>query len=75
MLYRKFKKQIVPDKNDACQMLTKLYLEKENNPIWIVKSWVDPEERRLNSLFWMSSDQIIAYERYHESWLRLLAET
>ncbi|PKY35566.1 hypothetical protein RhiirB3_456529 [Rhizophagus irregularis] len=27
------KKDLMPDKNDACQMLTKLYLEKENNPI------------------------------------------
>ncbi|GBB95305.1 hypothetical protein RclHR1_25090002 [Rhizophagus clarus] len=63
---QKFKKQMIPNKNDACQVLTKLYLKKENNPMWIVKPQVNPEERRLNSLFWMAPDQIIAYERYHD---------
>ncbi|CAB4384793.1 unnamed protein product [Rhizophagus irregularis] len=61
---QKFKKQIVPDKNDTCQMLTELYLEKKNNLMWI--RWFDSKERKLNSLFWMFPDQIIAYKRYHD---------
>ncbi len=32
----------------------------------IVKSHFDSKERRLNSLFWMSPDQINAYERYKD---------
>jgi hypothetical protein len=63
---QKFKKQMKPNRNDACQMLNELYLKKENNPMWVVKPRFDPEERRLNSLFWMAPDQIIAYERYHD---------
>jgi len=30
------------------------------------KSRFDPKERRLNLLFWMSPDQISAYEKYHD---------
>jgi len=47
-------------------MLTDLYSKKDDDPRWIVKSRFDSEERRLNSLFWMSSNQINAYERYHD---------
>ena len=34
---QRFKKQVKPDKNDACNMLTMLYLKKDNNPRWIIK--------------------------------------
>ena len=47
-------------------MLTNLYLKKDDNPRWIIKPHFDSEERRLNSLFWMSPNQINAYERYHD---------
>ena len=63
---QQFKKQVKPSKNDACQMLTELYLKKDDDPRWIVKPRFDIGERRLNSLFWMSPDQINAYERYHD---------
>ena len=62
---QQFKKQVKPNKNDACQMLTELYSKKEDDPRWIIKPRFD-EERRLNSLFWMSPDQINAYERYQD---------
>src|ERR1700722_5487450 len=63
---QRFKKQAKPSKNDACQMLTELYLKKEDDPRWIVKPRFDFEERRLNSLFWMSPNQIDAYGKYHD---------
>ena len=63
---QKFKKEMRPSKNDACQVLSNLYLKKEEDPQWIVKPRFDPEERRLNSLFWMSPGQIQAYEKYHD---------
>ncbi|PKY42847.1 hypothetical protein RhiirA4_507429 [Rhizophagus irregularis] len=63
---QRFKKKVKPDKNDACQMLTELYLKKEEDPRWIIKPRFDYEERRLNSLFWMSPDQIDAYEKYQD---------
>ncbi|CAB4473070.1 unnamed protein product [Rhizophagus irregularis] len=47
-------------------MLNKLYLKKENNLVWIVKLHFDYKKRHFNSLFWIASDQIIAYERYHD---------
>ena len=53
---QRFKKQVKPDKNDACNMLTTLYLKKDNDPRWIIKPRFEPDERRLNSLFWMSPD-------------------
>ena len=46
-------------------MLTELYLKKDDDLMWIVKPRFDPKERRLNSLFWMLSDQINAYRKYH----------
>ncbi|EXX56200.1 hypothetical protein RirG_218330 [Rhizophagus irregularis DAOM 197198w] len=63
---QQFKKQVKPIKNDACQILTELYLKKDDDPRWIIKSRFDHRERRLNSLFWMSPDQVNAYERYHD---------
>ncbi|CAB4405904.1 unnamed protein product [Rhizophagus irregularis] len=63
---QQFKKQAKPIKNDACQMLTELYLKKDDDPRWIIKPRFDYGERRLNSLFWMSPNQINAYERYHD---------
>ena len=39
--------------------------KKDDDPRWIIKPRFD-EERRLNSLFWMFSDQVNAYERYHD---------
>ncbi len=47
-------------------MLTDLYSKKDDDPRWIVKSRFDSEERRLNSLFWISPDQINAYGRYKD---------
>ncbi|GET52980.1 hypothetical protein GLOIN_2v1789397 [Rhizophagus irregularis DAOM 181602=DAOM 197198] len=38
--------------------LTELYLKKDDDPRWIIKPRFDHGERRLNSLFWMSPDQI-----------------
>ncbi|CAB4479697.1 unnamed protein product [Rhizophagus irregularis] len=63
---QKFKLQMTPPRNDACQVLNDLYLEKEKNPLWLVKPRFDTDERRLNSLFWMSPEQIRFYERYHD---------
>src|ERR1043165_4879607 len=63
---QQFKKKAKPIKNDACQMLTELYLKKDEDPRWIIKPRFDHGEKRLNSLFWMSPDQINAYERYHD---------
>jgi len=63
---QQFKKQVKPNKNDACQMLTELYLKKDDDPRWIIKPRFDHEERRLNSLFWMSPNQIDAYGRYQD---------
>ncbi|GBC52446.2 protein FAR1-RELATED SEQUENCE 5-like [Rhizophagus irregularis DAOM 181602=DAOM 197198] len=63
---QKFKLQMTPSRNDACQVLNNLYLEKEKNPLWLVKPRFDTDERRLNSLFWMSPEQIRFYERYHD---------
>jgi len=63
---QQFKKQTKPNKNDACQMLTNLYLKKDDDPRWIIKPRFDSEERRLNSLFWISPNQINAYKRYHD---------
>ncbi|CAB4481523.1 unnamed protein product [Rhizophagus irregularis] len=63
---QQFKKQAKPNKNDACQMLTDLYLKKEIDSRWIIKPHFDLDERRLNSLFWMSPDQVNAYGRYHD---------
>ena len=63
---QKYKKQMKPSKNDACQMLSNLYLKKEEDSLWIVKPQFEPEERRLNSLFWMFPDQIQAYGKYHD---------
>ncbi|CAB4401768.1 unnamed protein product [Rhizophagus irregularis] len=31
---QKFKLQMTPSRNDACQVLNNLYLEKEKNPLW-----------------------------------------
>ena len=47
-------------------MLTDLYSKKDDDPRWIVKPRFDSEERRLNSLFWMSPDQINTYGRYKD---------
>ena len=47
-------------------MLTNLYLKKDDDPRWIIKPRFDSKERRLNSLFWMSPNQINAYEGYHD---------
>jgi hypothetical protein len=55
---QQFKKQVKPIKNDACQMLTNLYLKKDDDLRWITRPRFDSGERRLNSLFWMSPDQI-----------------
>ncbi|EXX72169.1 hypothetical protein RirG_071800 [Rhizophagus irregularis DAOM 197198w] len=63
---QQFKKQVKPSKNDVCQMLTELYLKKDDDPRWIIKPRFDVGERRLNSLFWMSSDQVNAYGKYHD---------
>ncbi|GBC40947.2 protein FAR1-RELATED SEQUENCE 5-like [Rhizophagus irregularis DAOM 181602=DAOM 197198] len=63
---QQFKKQVKPSKNDACQMLTELYLKKDDDPRWIIKPRFDVGERRLNSLFWMSPDQVNAYGKYHD---------
>ena len=63
---QQFKKQAKPSKNDACQMLTELYLNKEDDPRWIIKPRFDFEERRLNSLFWMSPNQVNSYGKYHD---------
>src|SRR6266496_3238870 len=63
---QQFKKQAKPNKNDACQMLTNLYLKKDDDPRWIIKPRFDSEERRLNSLFWMFPNQVDAYGRYHD---------
>src|SRR6266542_188247 len=63
---QQFKKKAKPIKNDACQMLTKLYSKKDNDPRWIIKPHFNHGERRLNSLFWMSPNQVNAYERYHD---------
>ncbi|GES75259.1 hypothetical protein GLOIN_2v1476734 [Rhizophagus clarus] len=63
---QQFKKQAKPSKNDACQMLTELYLKKDEDPRWIIKPRFDVGERRLNSLFWMSPDQINAYGKYND---------
>lgn len=63
---QQFKKHAKPIKNDACQMLTDLYLKKDNDPRWIIKPRFDHGERRLNSLFWMSPDQVNAYGRYKD---------
>src|SRR5262249_40441574 len=49
---QQFKKQVKLNKNDACQMLTELYLKKDDDPRWIIKPRFDYGERRLNSLFW-----------------------
>ena len=45
-------------------MLTTLYLKKDNDPRWIIKPRFEPDERRLNSLFWMSPDQVNVYNKY-----------
>ncbi|GET01574.1 protein FAR1-related sequence 5-like [Rhizophagus clarus] len=63
---QQFKKQAKPSKIDACQMLTELYLKKDEDPRWIIKPRFDVGERRLNSLFWMSPDQINAYGKYND---------
>src|SRR4051794_10445679 len=63
---QQFKKQANPSKNDACQMLIELYLKKNNDPRWIIKPRFNSEERGLNSLFWMSPDQVNSYRRYHD---------
>jgi len=63
---QQFKKQIKSSKNDACYMLTDLYLKKDDDPRWIIKSYFNSKERRLNSLFWMLPDQINAYRRYKD---------
>jgi hypothetical protein len=63
---QQFKKKAKPVKNDACQMLTELYLKKDDDPRWIIKPRFDHGERRLNSLFWMSPDQVNAYGRYQD---------
>ena len=47
-------------------MFTKLYLKKNDDPMWIIKPCFDSEKRRLNSLFQMSPDQVSAYERYYD---------
>ena len=47
-------------------MLSNLYLKKEEDSLWIVKLQFEPEERRLNLLFWMFPNQIQAYEKYHD---------
>ena len=47
-------------------MLTTLYLKKDNDPRWIIKPRFEPDERRLNSLFWMSPDQVNAYNKYRD---------
>ena len=48
---QQFKKQIKPSKNNACQILIKLYLKKDDDLMWIINPRFDLEERRLNSLF------------------------
>ncbi|CAB4375037.1 unnamed protein product [Rhizophagus irregularis] len=35
---QQFKKQAKPIKNDTCQMLTELYLKKDDDPRWIIKN-------------------------------------
>ncbi|CAG8483129.1 20251_t:CDS:2 [Dentiscutata erythropus] len=55
--------KVKPDKNNIYNILTKLYLKKKNDPRWIV---IKPEERRLNLLLWMSSDQINVYKKFRD---------
>ena len=47
-------------------MLTELYLKKDEDSRWIIKPRFDYGEKRLNSLFWMSTNQINAYEKYND---------
>ena len=63
---QRFKKQVKLDKNDACNMLITLYLKKDNDPRWIIKPRFEPDERRLNSLFWMFPDQVNVYNKYRD---------
>ena len=42
---QQFKKQAKPNKNDACQMLTNLYLKKDDDPRWIIKPRFDSEKK------------------------------
>jgi len=45
-------------------MLTDLYSKKDDDLRWIIKPHFNSEKRRLNLLFWISLNQINAYERY-----------
>ncbi|CAG8636786.1 17316_t:CDS:2 [Racocetra fulgida] len=47
-----YKKQLKPQKID--------------DPLWIVKSNFDLDERRLTELFWISSDQTQTYEQFED---------
>ena len=51
---------------DASQMLQLLMDWKDLEPLWIIKTRLDPLSRRLISLLWMSPIQRELYSKYND---------
>jgi hypothetical protein len=61
-----FRKKNNPGDGDASQMLQLLMDWKDSEPLWIIKTRLDPISRRLVSLLWMSPVQRELYNQYND---------
>ncbi|CAB4441269.1 unnamed protein product [Rhizophagus irregularis] len=61
-----FRQKHNPGDGDASQMLQLLMDWKDSDPLWIIKTRLDPVSRRLISLLWMSPTQKDLYNRYND---------
>lgn len=61
-----FRQKHNPGNGDASQMLQQLMDWKDLEPLWIIKTRLDPFSRRLTSLLWMSPIQRELYSKYND---------
>ena len=61
-----FRQKHNPGEGDASQMLQLLMDWKDLEPLWIIKTRLDPVSRRLTSLLWMSPIQRELYNKYND---------
>src|SRR4051794_3747122 len=61
-----FRQKHNPGDGDASQMLQLLMNWKDSEPLWIIKTQLDPVSRRLISLLWISPIQRELYSKYND---------
>jgi hypothetical protein len=61
-----FRQKHNPGDGDASHMLQMLMDWKDSEPLWIIKTRLDPISRRLVSLLWMSPIQKELYSQYND---------